>query len=346
MKILYLSCHAILEYDEISLLTELGHEVFSPGAYWNPADGGGGMRPPLPNISYRQEWVDIYNKICHDHPGLDGKDYLTRELVDHFDTVIVMHLPSWIQKNWDVMSHKPVIWRTIGQSVASTEQLISNYRQNGLKIVRYSPREVNIPHFAGQDAIIRFYKDPNVYKDWSGQNKRVITLAQSMQERDFACNYSVFERVTRPFNRALFGPGNDQPGLGFGKIPFEQLLSELSTNRVYFYTGTHPASYTLNFIEAFISGIPIVAVGPQYGNADYLRNHNLYEIPDLIQDGFNGFISNDDDVLESRIRQLMQSDHLATEISNAGRQTAIGLFGKDVIKSQWILFLERIKAWI
>ena len=33
MKILYLSCHSILEYDEVKLLTGMGHYVFSPGAY-------------------------------------------------------------------------------------------------------------------------------------------------------------------------------------------------------------------------------------------------------------------------------------------------------------------------
>ena len=33
LKILYCSTHTILEFDEISLFTELGHEVFSMGAY-------------------------------------------------------------------------------------------------------------------------------------------------------------------------------------------------------------------------------------------------------------------------------------------------------------------------
>ena len=50
-KILYLSCHEVLEYDEVSLLLELGHEVFSPGAYVEPANPGGKtMRPSIPGV--------------------------------------------------------------------------------------------------------------------------------------------------------------------------------------------------------------------------------------------------------------------------------------------------------
>jgi hypothetical protein len=36
MRLLYLSAHSVLEFDEVSLFRELGHYVFSPGAYVNP----------------------------------------------------------------------------------------------------------------------------------------------------------------------------------------------------------------------------------------------------------------------------------------------------------------------
>lgn len=342
MKILYLSVHSILEAEEILLFHELGHEVFSPGAYWKPESGGDGMRPPIPQIKYKQEWIDSYNKIHDMFPGQDGKYHLTKEVVDYFDVVIVMHQPGFITENWEVLKKKNVIWRTIGQSVASVEQKLEPYRRGGLKIVRYSPRERNIPHYIGEDAVIRFYKDPEIYKGWTGEQLRVITFAQDMQRRGSACNYPFFEEVTRPYKRALFGPNNNQPIFGFGKIPFEQLLSEMRTNRVYFYTGTQPASYTLNFMEALMTGCPIVAIGPQHGNADVWRNHDLYEIQDFIKNGVNGFISDDVFVLRNCINQLLRDKDLANRISTAGRQYAIKLFGKETIKSQWDSFLRSL----
>jgi len=161
MKILYLSCHSILEYDEVRLLRELGYDVFAAGAYLNST--GDSMRPELPPISLDPVALAQFHEIAQQHPGEDNKDNLSREFVENFDCILVMHMPKWIERNWDVMKHKRVIWRTIGQSVAHTEAQLASYRREGMEIVRYSPREVTIPGFIGQDALIRFYKDPDEY---------------------------------------------------------------------------------------------------------------------------------------------------------------------------------------
>ena len=342
MRILYLSCHEILEHDELILFHELGYELFSPGAYVEPQNRGDlGLRPNIPGLVYNPDVVQQYHRIGAQFPGEDGKRHLTKEFVDNFDAVIIMHIPDWIEVNWEVMKHKRVIWRTIGQSVASVEQKMSPYKNQGLQIVRYSPRETNIPNFAGMDGLIRFYKDPDIYQGWTGEIAQVINFSQSMQQRGNHCNYALFEQVTRPFPRKLFGPENNQPGFGMGKISWQDQIRELQKARAYFYAGTHPASYTLNFIESWMCGVPVVAVGPQYGNADVWRNHNLYEIQDLIQNGVNGFVSDDPATLSNYIQQLLSDEALARRISAAGRAEAIRHFNKDMIRAAWKAFLER-----
>jgi hypothetical protein len=342
MKILYLSCHSILEYDELVLLNELGHEVFSPGAYVEPANpGDASLRPGVPGLVYDPYIVEQYHKLSGKRPGLDFKDSLSKEFVSNFDCIIAMHIPRWIENNWNAFAGKRVIWRTIGQSVHSTEMQIKPYRERGLQIVRYSPVETRIPGYQGCDALIRFYKDPDDLKDWNGNNKRVISFAQSMKQRDVACNFSFFEEVTRPYERHLFGPGNEDIGSWTtGRVPYERLKQEMRDNRVYFYTGTHPASYTLNFMEAWMTGIPIVAVGPKHGNADYFPGHNLYEIPELIENGVNGFVSDNVQELRSYITSLMTFDSVASSISKVGRASAIHHFGKEMIKESWRAFLN------
>lgn len=341
MRILYMSCHSILEYDEARLLSELGHEVFSPGAYVEPANpGDASLRPSIPGLVYNTDILEQWHKLAGTHPGKDGKDYLTKEFVDNFDCIIVMHLPRWIIKNWNVMLGKRVIWRTIGQSIDAREKELASYRKKGMQIIRYSPMERNIPGYIGEDALIRFYKDPDDYGPWVGDNKRVITFAQHMQQRDSACNYSFFEKTTRQFPRHLFGPGNEGQEWTSGKVSFEQLKEEMRLNRVYFYTGTHPASYTLNFIEAWISGMPIVAIGPQHGNSKHFANHELYEIPQLIKNQVNGFISDNSYELQVYIQSLLNNDKLAQSISISARKSAIEFFGKETIKQQWKEFLK------
>jgi hypothetical protein len=342
MKILYLSCHSVLEWNEVSLFNELGYEIFSPGAYVEPRNPGNVDMRPIIDMDVDPVIREQYNVLAHAHPSGDGKANLSKEFVDNFDCIIVMHIPDWIINNWGAIKHKTVIWRTIGQSLASTEASLAPYRKQGLKVVRYSPREVNIPNFIGQDALIRFYQDPEQYKDWNGKVERVITFSQSMEQRGLHCGYKIFEEATRGFPRALFGPGNNQPEFGMGKVSYSRLLNEMKNNRVYFYTGTHPASYTLNFIESWMLGIPIVGLGPKMGNSSIWRDHDLYEVSSLVENGVTGFISDNTAELHNYIHSLLNDYDLAKRISKAGRAEAIRHFGKDMIKRAWDSFLKRI----
>ena len=343
LRILYLSCHSILEHDEISLFNKLGHYVFSPGAYVEPANpGNASLRPALLSLKYDAEdvlaWKHLQETVGHD---TDPKGMLSKEFVDRFDVVIVMHIPEWISKNWEAIKHKTVIWRTIGQSISHQEKKMGYYRSQGLKIVRYSPMENNIPGFCGSDALIRFYKNPEEFSGWTGESKKVINFTQSMKQRDQACNFTFFEEVTQPFSRALYGPGNEIVGdWASGQQSFDTLKQLMRESRVYFYTGTHPASYTLNFMEAWMTGIPVVAIGFEHGNAKYFADHNLYEVDKLIENGVTGFVSDDKTELRQYIKELLYDDNLAANISKNGRQKAIEIFGEDTISPQWEQFLN------
>ena len=252
MKILFLSCHEILEFDEVSLFNELELDVFSPGAYVEPDNPGGfSLRPGIPDLVYDKKELEMFHALGK--LGINNKELLTKEFVDNFDVVMVMHIPKWITKNWEAIKDKIVIWRTIGQSTSNVEAILAPYRKKGLKIVRYSEAERTIPNYIGEDAVIRFYKDPDELKDWNGNTEQIINVTQSMHLRRVACNYDMFLRATDGFQRKLFGHGNETIGdVGSGPLTYDELKEQYRNNRAYFYTGTHPASYTLNFIEAFM----------------------------------------------------------------------------------------------
>ena len=334
MKILYLPCHSILEYDEVKLLTELGHEVFSMGSYINPATPHDTKRPALEG-----EYNDRLISLANTH----SKDNLDPEMVEWADVVIVQHVPEWITNNWEMLKKKKVIWRTIGQSVAYQEQKLTEFRKEGLLVVRYSPLEKNIAFSIGEDAMIRFYKDPEEYGEWNGSIPRVITIAQSMRRRDQFCGYSIFREATTPFDRKVFGADNSDIGdLWGGQLSYEELKQTLRDNQVFLYTGTQPASYTLTFIEAFMTGIPVVSVGKLLGNSVFGHEQDTFEVPEMIQSGTNGFVSDSIPELTEFILYLLKNTEKRGDIGKAGRQTAIELFGKEKIKQEWKGFLESI----
>lgn len=332
MKLLYLSCHSSLEYDEIKLFKEMGVDVFSHGVYANPNTPADIKRPPIKG-EFDHHLVYLQNRY--------GKEALPREFIEPFDAVMIMHVPTWLINNWEVMKDKKVIWRSIGQSTIDVERLLSQYRREGLKIVRYSPREQTIPGFVGQDAVIRFYKDPAEFGPYTGEKRQVFNVTQSFKQRIDFCNYPVYDEATKGLPRAVAGSENEPLGDEWiGCVNYKTLRDELRRSRVYFYTGTYPAPYTLNFIEAWMTGIPVVAIGPKLGNSPYELGQSTYEIQDLIENGVNGSYADDITELKAVVRFYLNDLAMAKKVGAAGRKKAIEIFGKDVIKKQWKEFFD------
>lgn len=324
MRVLYFSCHAILEYDELKLFEELGIDYFSLGSYINPKVPVDPIRPALRHTP--DEW-------CYQHAP--DRRFITKEFIDKFDVIIIMHLKEWIIDNWAMFKGKTVIWRTIGQSIPSYERALFPYRQEGMKIVRYSKMEANIEDNIGCDMIIPFYKDPNEFGMWNGQQREIMTLNQDMKARAEYCNYDAFLEIAKDLPVKLYGNKNEASGeLNGGFLTYEKMKQKMRDCRGYIYTGTQPASYTLNFIEAMMTGIPIIALGAGHGNSLNIGG-DLYEIPDIIQNGVNGFISDDITKIREYINVLLTDNKTAARIGEMGRQTAIERFGKETVKLKW-----------
>lgn len=347
MKLLYLSCHSVLEFEEISMFRSLGIEIFSPGAYVEPANPGDPTsRPGLQDMGYDPDITEQWHKLAGSMPGIDPKaGHLTKEFVDNFDAVMVMHIPEWIINNWEAMKHKVVIWRTIGQSIQPQEQKLAPYREQGLKIVRYSPAEERIPSYIGGDAMIRFYKNPEEFNNWNGDIESALTINQSLPKRMQHCNGQHFINVASKVPVALAGPNNEEMPYckHLGKLPFDQLKQAYRDYRAYLYLGTHPASYTLNFMEAWMTAIPMIVPGPKLGNpTKHIPNHPLYEVHELIDNGNTGFIADDADTAVAAINYLIRNKDQAIKMGTAGRAKAIALFGIDIIQAQWKAFFDEL----
>jgi hypothetical protein len=274
----------------------------------------------------------------------DPRDHLTRRFVDRFDAIVVMHESAWIVNNWEVIRHKPVIWRTIGQSLPERELMMQSYRNDGLIVVRYSPNERLLRHFAGEDALIRFYKDSSHWNGWTGERPAIVCIAQSMPGRSVHCNFDTFLKATEGLPSELYGPGNEAAGAVWkGCLSYEALRSVMRTSRVCFHTGTFPASYTLGFIEAWMTGIPIVAIGSNLFGRVCPGLAGLYEVPELIQHEVNGFVSDSIEELHSCLNCVLTHFDYARQISAAGRAAAQAIFDKPMAREGWHDIFRRLR---
>ena len=342
MNILLLLAHSIEEYDQVRLLSELGYDVFSIGGYIDPATPHDPKRPALPNAPRHPELRAVVDGLGTSDNLRHAKERIPDDLIDWADAIIVHHYEhAWIVPQWDRIKRKRVIWRTVGQSVEGNERMMAPLRSEGLQIVRYSPKERNIPGYAGEDALIRFYKDPDEWGGWTGDEAHVLNITQHLAQREPYTNYGFWEAVTRSLPHRAAGPGSEAIA-GAGEMTFGQMKASLQAARAYLYTGTQPASYTLGLIEAMMTGIPVVSIGPSWMRI-FPYGSLLFEGHEIVSSRTDDWHwqpwSDDPAEARDKLSALLSSKSYAQEQSKVQRARAIELFGKDKIAAEWAAFL-------
>lgn len=335
MNILLMLAHSIAEHDDVRMLSDLGYDVFSIGAYTDPGNPGDDMRPALPKVKAHPELAALVPD------QMKAKEQLPDELIEWADTIIVHHyLDKWVLPQWSRIRHKRVVWRTCGQSDARLEQLMGPLRTDGLQVVRYSPAEQRYfqPRgtWAGQDALIRFGKYPGDYANdqgesgWNGWDASVANVTQNMRQRGEWCGLTYWLQATDGLKARPAGPGSEQLPGGVGKLDHAEMLEYLAQSRAYLYTGTIPASYTLGLMEAMLVGVPVVSIGPDawMGPGELLEAHELV-----------GLWEDDPGRAKVRLRELLNDGAYAAAVGAAQRAVAVEAFGVDVVGAQWRDFL-------
>jgi len=331
MRILYYSVHSVLEHDEVTLLRSLGHEVFPLGEYFDAALGQG-MRPMAdPGPGHAALLERFHAEGCQFRRfSAPEETVLTPGFVALFDLVVVMHSAEFIEHHWGVLAGRPIILRTIGVGLPWREPRIAALRARGVRVIRYAETERRAPNYAGHDAVIRFAKDPAAFDGWQGDAAQALMFSMAFRER-FPEECALWEAIAPGLPLVLGGASNEGiPGaIGF-QLPNQQ-MALLRTSRAYLYCSGLPIPYTLNFIEAWMMGIPLLALDP----ALVTRPHNCTEWPGLIRRGQDALLARDPREARAMLRNLLNDHGLARQIGQAGRARAIALFGTAVIAPQW-----------
>jgi hypothetical protein len=319
MNILYLSCHKPLEFDEVTVFTELGHNVDVISNYAIVDDDKEkGVRQRDENFN-----------VLYDVTGTCTPTSLPINVdINKYDIVYIVHHFDWIIQNWEKIKTKKVILRLF-QSACQPISNIQYFRDNGLAIVRYSPFTEYSSDVKKFDRVIRFHKDEDEFSNWNGSESCLMTVCNNITMRPTYCHLDVYHEVSKQFDRKLYGRGNSMLEILGGKVDYSALKKGYRDNRVFLNLGTYPGPYTLSFVEAFMTGIPVVALGKMIAHDDKL------EIPSFINNGVNGFCADSVNELIHYVGDLMNDYDLAQRISKAGRETAIEIFGKKKIKNQW-----------
>jgi len=335
VRVLLLLAHSIEEYDQVRLLSGLGYDVFSLGAYIDPDSPLDDMRPSLPDAPYHGDLKRVVDRLPTTPENEDRLDLAKRHIPDEIlswaDVIICHHLESqWLWPQWKRIRHKRVIWRTVGQSGHGNEHAARPYATDGLEIVRYSPKERAIPNFAGESALIRFYKNPADFPSWHGDegDPFVLNVCQNPVQRSEWVNLPWMAAALRGLPHEFVGKETESVG-GVGKVTPDDMMRWMSEARAFLYTGTQPASYTLGLIEAMMAGVPVVSISPEwmrilpYGS----RLFEGHEIAPL-------FASTPGEA-NAMLRHLIDDPEYAAQVGLVSRQRAMALFSRERAEKAW-----------
>ncbi len=365
MKMLYVAgLHPLQNADDMLMWEHLNIDVVDTGHYRDSEKPG-----DLPFIKRRCH--DLYDELelqqkglCYEdsdkgYPGLKNKTWtggyghnlwrFTSDFVSKFDVIFFNHLVENIENNWGVLHGKKVIIKTFGMHGLEREKKLKELKKTlDIHIIRNNGvEEASFGNdYAGHDDMIRgsVVRDEHEISGWNGGNREVCTFSSFfgiLEDGLCITRGNHYNKIREQLHRLgygthLHGVYNERFDKNSTFVSHERKLELLRDCRVNLIVGTPNASNTYSFVESLVMGQPIVAFGPKLWNS---RN---YEISTIIDNGVNGFYSDNFSVLVEQCKRLMEDESLARRIGEAGRKKGIELFGRDNLSKQWRSLFEKL----
>jgi glycosyltransferase involved in cell wall biosynthesis len=166
--------------------------------------------------------------------------------------------------------------------------------------------------------IIRHGMNTNYWDGWIGGDGKIMTAVWNYIQRDRICGFSLWKEVTEGLE---VNPWGETPGLSKMADNADH-LRELYRHASVYLNTTLWSSCPFSLLEAMSVGCPIVTT-------------ETTSMPEFIQDGINGFMTNDPKIMRERIKDLIEDHDMALEIGAEGRKTVLERFGQQQFVDEW-----------
>jgi glycosyltransferase involved in cell wall biosynthesis len=167
--------------------------------------------------------------------------------------------------------------------------------------------------------------DPSI--SYSGQLERGITVANGIQKRPRIAGYDLFLKARQVVPLDAVGMQTEEFG-GLGDIPYRHLHRRIAAYR-FLFSPMRYTSLPLSVIEAMTIGMPVVALATT-------------ELPAVIENGRNGYISCDLNELICHMRTLLADPERARSLGASAQATARERFGLDRFIRSWNAAFARV----
>ena len=274
------------------------------------------------SISYKgaKEWDSNFASKPSNYYTLPRHEYLTN--ID-FDFILSQSKFGQFQFSSQIKSQ-------LGVPVLSLEHTlpIEGWPDNQLQAFKMMTGDVNVfisEYSAGEWAmncdniIIHHSVDTELFCPADVEKDgKILSVANDFEKRDYCLNFSGWKRITEGLPVKLVG---DNPGLSNPANGVEDLVEKYQSASVFLNTSTISPIPT-SLLEAMSCGCAVVSTA-------------TCMIPEIIENGVNGFISNDEEELKSYIKDLLDHSELRRNVGEAARQTILEKFSEQKFINNW-----------
>ena len=155
------------------------------------------------------------------------------------------------------------------------------------------------------------------------RENHILSVVNDWINRDWCCGFEIWQRVIKNFPFHVIG---DTPGLSEPAESIEELSNFYANSRIFLNTSTISPVPT-SLLEAMACECAVVSTA-------------TCMIPEIIENGVNGFISNDEDELREYLVLLLNDEDTAIEMGKRARETVLEKFSEDTFINNWKQFLD------
>jgi glycosyltransferase involved in cell wall biosynthesis len=278
-------------------------------------------------------WVNASRQLPKNHILLDGSDQQVK--IDmKFDIVLSQNKFGQFQ-----VAHQ--FAKAFGLPLISLEHTLpfpgwTQKQKDGMKNMRgdlnlfiseYSVQKWGFDPKDPTVGVIRHGIDTELFKPSPDIKKEDYSLnvANDAKNRTWAIGFNEWQQVVEDTNFKLVG---DNPGLSKGTSSVEELVLEYQKARVFVSTTLVSPIPTV-VLEAMSCGLPAIV----------LDNCML---PEVVQDGYNGYISNDIGYLKDRLKNLLDNPCKAAEMGENARKTILEKFSLEKHLNRWVEIFDSV----
>lgn len=271
-----------------------------------------------------KEWINEYSPVPKNHI-LWPKNYYPKGV--RFDCVLSQH------KFGQFQFLEPIA-RELNIPLISLEHTLPKPEWNDEEIQIFKDLQGDVNIFISEysknkwkfndvtnSIIIHHMVDSELFKPKAYRKNKILSVVNDFKNRDVFCGYGIYQNVVEIVGKNNFTLIGDNPGLSEKASSTKDLANIYSSHEIFLNTSTVSPIPT-SLLEAMSSGCAPVSTA-------------TCMIPEIIKNGINGFISNNEEELAEYIQLLLKDPKLARRIGEEARKTIVNDFHKDKFTKVW-----------